>query len=135
MSDSKWLSALPVLLLLGACASTAPGATRTLAASDASSQAAGAETRPAAAASSQQSRSETQIASGEPEIEQVREVAAASSGGDELVCRRVTRAGSHLPVRLCETRAEIEAARRAATELMRERSAGRSIVLESEGPE
>lgn len=56
----------------------------------------------------------------EAEIAQVREVRAGGlESPDELICRRETRVGSHLPVRVCQTRAEREAGRRDAQDTMR----------------
>ncbi|MGB5620856.1 MAG: hypothetical protein WBN65_00035 [Gammaproteobacteria bacterium] len=44
--------------------------------------------------------------------------AAMSKKGDELVCRREKRVGSHMSTTVCFTRAEIEANRKSAQEAM-----------------
>ncbi|WP_428099335.1 hypothetical protein [Candidatus Rariloculus sp.] len=57
------------------------------------------------------------------EVAQVREVTAQPSTGspDEVICRREVRTGSHFSVRVCQTRAQIEAARDETQEFIRER--------------
>lgn len=52
--------------------------------------------------------------------------AAMSNKGDELVCRREKRVGSHMSTTVCYTRAEIEADRKSAQEAMFE-AKGRTL--------
>lgn len=53
--------------------------------------------------------------------------AAMSKKGDELVCRREKRVGSHMSTTVCYTRSEIEADRKSAQEAMFE-AKGRTLT-------
>jgi hypothetical protein len=53
------------------------------------------------------------------EIAQVREIRPDPESPDDLICSRETRVGSHFPVRVCYTRAELEARRLESQEAIR----------------
>lgn len=61
---------------------------------------------------------------GDPEIAQVREVRPDPVSADDVICRREVPTGSHLPVRVCRTRAELEAERIESQRMLRERARG-----------
>ena len=108
-----------VCLSIAACASSGPEAPESAASQPA-------PTKPVARADAADSAGESAAAEGQLEVVDVPEVpktanvvAVAAEDANQLVCRRHKTTGSHRVTRVCYTRAEIEAARAEAQEMLR----------------
>ena len=97
------------------------------------------DTTPASLANSDTTET-AQVAANIAELSEQAEVVqlAATSepeSADDRICRRETVVGSHLPVRRCYTRAEIEQQRQAAQTLMRNRRPAGGAGVQTETPQ